>query len=122
MTMQSTIVPGLRASIAPEVVAKTDKSVTLHASKPADTDENLNGYSDHKHVYYLWTASQLFNSLIYVAKGLLSNTDTFGGHEEGSMQRMVSIDPEKEDVKRSGTSFEHGRFQDNSSMHNSNDF
>lgn len=40
--MQSTIVPGLRASIAPEVVAKTDKSITLHASKPADTDENLN--------------------------------------------------------------------------------
>lgn len=41
MTMKLTTVPGLPAPIAPDVVAKTDKSITLRVTKTTDADEYL---------------------------------------------------------------------------------
>ena len=41
MTMKLTTIPGLPAPPAPEVVAKTDKSISLRVNKASGTDENL---------------------------------------------------------------------------------
>nr|CCA21267.1 conserved hypothetical protein [Albugo laibachii Nc14] len=119
--MKLTTVPGLPAPPAPEVVAKTDKCISLRVNKASGTDEFLKfqvGYSEHGYVYYSWSESKTFNSMLYVVEGLLPNTTyVFRARsvdtkmdlcsEWSSLTPYVRTFTEEEDVKRSGTYYEH---------------
>ncbi|KAG3237158.1 hypothetical protein PI124_g17848 [Phytophthora idaei] len=120
--MQFTVMPELPALPAPEVVAKTDQSITLRVQPPpqdGDAQYKLQAsHSEHGYVYYSWNNSVLFTGKMFPVKGLKPNTTyVFRVRIVHEAKRQCGewspLTPytrtftEEEDAKRSGTVFEH---------------
>ncbi|CAH0478754.1 unnamed protein product [Peronospora belbahrii] len=122
--MQFTVIAELPTLPAPEVVAKTDQSITLRVQHKLS---QMNGkmqyklqasHSEYGYVYYSWHYSGLFTGNIFPVKGLTHNTtyvfrirvvnEATRQCGEWSLPTMnVRTFTEEEDAKRSGTVFEH---------------
>ncbi|KUF91933.1 Mitochondrial Protein Translocase (MPT) Family [Phytophthora nicotianae] len=105
VTMQFTVMPELPTMPAPEVVAKTDQSITLRVH-------------EHGYVYYSWNDSVLFTGKMFPVKGLKPNTTYVfrvrvvdeAKRQCGEWSPLTAYTrtfTEEEDAKRSGTVFEH---------------
>ncbi|CAH0491267.1 unnamed protein product [Peronospora farinosa] len=121
--MQFTVIPEFPILPAPEVVAKTDQSITLRVQKPPQVDGDVPyklqaSYSEHGYVYYSWNNSVLFTGHNFPVKGLTHNTTYVfrvrvvheAARQCGEWSLLtpnVRTFTEEEDAKRSGTVFEH---------------
>lgn len=121
--MQLTVMPELPALPAPEIIAKTDQSITLRVEQfqHVDGDAQLKlqaSHSEHGYVYYSWIDSELFVNKMFPVKGLKPNTTyVFRVRVVHETKRQCGewspLTPnartftEEEDAKRSGTVFEH---------------
>ncbi|KAL4106177.1 hypothetical protein PRIC1_004231 [Phytophthora ramorum] len=121
--MQFTVMPELPTLSAPEVVSKTDQSISLRVEKPPQADGEAQyklqaSHSEHGYVYYSWNESVLFTGKMFPVKGLTSNTTYVfrvrvvheAARQCGEWSPLtpnVRTFTEEEDAKRSGTVFEH---------------
>ncbi|KAF4325314.1 hypothetical protein BBO99_00000417 [Phytophthora kernoviae] len=121
--MQLTVMPELPTPATPEVVSKTDQSITLRVEKPPQADGDVQyklqvSHSEHGYVYYSWNDSVLFSGKMFPVKGLTSNTtyvfrvrvvDESARQcgEWSPLSAYTRTFTEEEDAKRSGTVFEH---------------
>lgn len=119
--MQFTVMPELPTLAAPEVVAKTDQSITLRVEQPTQDDVPFKlqvSHSEHGYVYYSWNDSVLFSSKMFPVKGLKPNTTYVfrarvvheAARQCGEWSPLTAYTrtfTEEEDAKRSGTVFEH---------------
>ncbi|KAG7383515.1 hypothetical protein PHYPSEUDO_003608 [Phytophthora pseudosyringae] len=121
--MQFTVMPELPTLLTPEVVSKTDQSITLRVEKPPSADGDAQyklqaSHSEHGYVYYSWNDSVLFTGKMFPVKGLAPNTTyVFRVRVVQEAKRQcgewspltpnVRTFTEEEDAKRSGTVFEH---------------
>ncbi|CEG41623.1 Immunoglobulin-like fold [Plasmopara halstedii] len=121
--MQFTVMPELPSLLAPEIVAKTDQSITLRVKQLPNGNEEAQyklqaSYSEHGYVYYSWIDSVTFSSTLFPVKGLKPNTtyvfrvrvvDEIKCQcgEWSPLTPNTRTFTEEEDAKRSGTVFEH---------------
>ncbi|RLN89762.1 hypothetical protein BBJ28_00021427 [Nothophytophthora sp. Chile5] len=130
--MQFTVMPELPVLPPPEVVSKTDQSISLRIQKPPQTDGDAPftfqivrssrrspaSHSEHGYVYYSWSDSAPFAGKMMPVKGLSPNTTyVFRARVVHEAARQCGewspLTPyartftEEEDAKRSGTVFEH---------------
>lgn len=118
-----TLMPELPTVPIPEVVAKTDQSITLRMQRLSYVHDDARyklqaSHSEHGYVYYSWNDSAFFSTRMFAVNGLKPNTTYVFRvrvvHESkrqcgewSLLTPYVRTFTEDEDAKRSGTVFEH---------------